>query len=106
MGSAGHRANILEGSYTHIGIGVFKNDNGYYFTQNFASFFPPLPCEGDSGLDGDVDGTDLKLFADDFGRTDCLSGPLCENDFDGDGDVDGSDLALFSADFGRTDCLE
>ena len=61
-------------------------------------------CEGDFDNDSDVDGSDLALFAADFGRTDCASGPPCEGDFDNDGDVDGSDLALFAADFGRTDC--
>ena len=59
-------------------------------------------CEGDFDDDGDVDGSDLAIFAADFGRTDC-SGD-CEGDFDTDGDVDGSDLAVFAADFGRTDC--
>jgi len=59
-------------------------------------------CEGDFEPDGDVDGSDLAVFAADFGRTDC-SGD-CEGDFDNDGDVDGSDLAVFAADFGRTDC--
>ena len=59
-------------------------------------------CEGDFDEDRDVDGSDLAVFAADFGRTDC-SGD-CEGDFDNDGDVDGSDLAVFAADFGRTDC--
>ncbi len=61
-------------------------------------------CEGDFDEDGDVDGSDLALFAADFGRTDCDSDPECEGDFDYDDDVDGSDLAIFAADFGRTDC--
>ena len=61
-------------------------------------------CEGDFDEDGDVDGSDLAVFAADFGRTDCDSGPTCEGDFDNDNDVDGSDLAVFAADFGRTDC--
>lgn len=35
LNSSGHRANI-EGDFTHIGIGVKKNDTGrYYFTQIF-----------------------------------------------------------------------
>ncbi|MFV9644502.1 MAG: putative Ig domain-containing protein [Desulfobacterales bacterium] len=59
-------------------------------------------CLGDFDTDGDVDGSDLAVFAADFGRTDC-SGD-CKGDFDADGDVDGSDLAVFAADFGRTDC--
>lgn len=63
-----------------------------------------VPCEGDFDTDSDVDGSDLALFAADFGRTDCDSGPECEGDFDHDNDVDGSDLAVFAADFGRTDC--
>jgi hypothetical protein len=61
-------------------------------------------CEGDFEPDGDVDGSDLAVFAADFGRTDCDTGPLCEGDFDNDNDIDGSDLAVFAADFGRTDC--
>ena len=61
-------------------------------------------CEGDFDGDKDVDGSDLAVFAADFGRTDCVDD--CEGDFDNDGDVDGSDLAVFAADFGRTDCLD
>jgi hypothetical protein len=61
-------------------------------------------CEGDFEPDGDVDGSDLAVFAADFGRTDCGTGEPCEGNFDEDGDVDGSDLAVFAADFGRTDC--
>ncbi len=35
--------------------------------------FPLLlpPCQGDFDEDGDVDGSDLAVFASDFGRTDC-----------------------------------
>jgi len=62
----------------------------------------PDACEGDFDGDRDVDGSDLAVFAADFGRTDCSDD--CEGDFDHDGDVDGSDLAVFAADFGRTDC--
>ena len=64
----------------------------------------PSICEGDFEPDGDVDGSDLAVFAADFGRTDCDTGSICEGDFDNDNDVDGSDLAVFAADFGRTDC--
>ncbi|PYG90320.1 spore coat assembly protein SafA/uncharacterized YkwD family protein [Ruminiclostridium sufflavum DSM 19573] len=36
MGSAGHKANILSPSYTHIGVGLAKNSNGLcYWTQMF-----------------------------------------------------------------------
>jgi polygalacturonase len=64
----------------------------------------PQQDSGDFDSDCDVGGSDLAVFAADFGRTDCASGPTCEGDFDGDGDVDDSDLAVFAADFGRTDC--
>lgn len=63
-------------------------------------------CEGDFDGDGDVDGSDLAVFAADFGRTNCGSPPVCKGDFEGDNDVDGSDLEVFAADFGRTDCPE
>ena len=64
-----------------------------------------IPCKfGDFDADGDVDGSDLAVFAADLGRTDCAIEPPCEGDFDGDNDLDGSDRAVFAADFGRTDC--
>ena len=49
------------------------------------SILPQL-CDGDFDCDGDVDGSDLAVFAADFN------------------DVDVLDLAVFAADFGRTDC--
>lgn len=80
-------------------IGVGSTATGTYLTTKYA-----YACEGDFDHDGDVDGSDLAVFAADFGRTDCVNEPACEGDFDHDGDVDGSDLAIFAADFGRTDC--
>jgi len=59
-------------------------------------------CDGDFDCDVDIDGSDLAVFAADFGRTDCDVD--CEGDFDNDGDVDGSDLAVFATNFGQTDC--
>ena len=63
-------------------------------------------CPGDFDTDADVDGSDLAVFAADFGRTDCDTGEECEGDFDRNNDVDHSDLAVFAADFGRTDFPE
>jgi hypothetical protein len=37
MNSPGHRANILNPKYTAIGIGVVRNGDTYYATQNFAT---------------------------------------------------------------------
>jgi len=79
------------------------NRDGDVFVSKFDSNLS-APCEGDFDRDGDVDGSDLAIFAEDFGRIDCNLTGDCEGDFDGDGDVDGSDLAVFAADFGRTDC--
>jgi len=91
--------------------------NGSSFSLPFANISSNLPqaaevdalaladwCQGDFDADDDVDGSDLAVFAADFGRTNCDQGEECEGDFDGDNDVDGSDLATFAADFGRTDC--
>ncbi|RLC25845.1 MAG: hypothetical protein DRH93_00650 [Deltaproteobacteria bacterium] len=62
------------------------------------------PCDGDFNHDGDVDGSDLAVFKDDFGRTDCGVPTTCPGDFDDDGDVAESELVRFAANFGRTDC--
>jgi hypothetical protein len=79
-------------------------DDQWYGPQT-ESFLVQVPyCEGDFDRDSDVDGSDLAVFAADFGRTDCVDESDCEGDFNADGDVDGSDLAVFAADFGRTDC--
>lgn len=36
MGSGGHRKNIQNGDYTHVGIGVARNGNKVYVTTDFA----------------------------------------------------------------------
>jgi hypothetical protein len=66
-------------------------------------FLPIASCPDFNG-DGDVDSSDLAVFAADFGRTNCATGEPCEGDFDKDNDVDDGDLSIFAADFGRTDC--
>ncbi|MEG2380263.1 MAG: stalk domain-containing protein, partial [Oscillospiraceae bacterium] len=39
MNSEGHKANILNPDYTHLGVGVSRGDNGYLFwTQNFLAY--------------------------------------------------------------------
>jgi hypothetical protein len=80
----------------------YDNYPGFWYTVGAS---PPVnDCSGDFNNDGDVDGSDLATFAEEFGRTDCAGD--CEGDFNGDNDVDGSDLATFATDFGRTDCLK
>ncbi len=65
-------------------------------------YFPV--CKGNFENDGDVDGSDLVIFADAFGSSSGGPGYHPVADFDGDGYVDESDLAVFAANFGRTDC--
>lgn len=38
MNSPGHRKNLLDPLYTHIGIGVGKRGDAYYLTQNFGAY--------------------------------------------------------------------
>jgi len=40
MDSPGHRANILDSTVTHTGVGIVEEDGGYTFTQVFAAFRP------------------------------------------------------------------
>ncbi|MDL1955697.1 MAG: right-handed parallel beta-helix repeat-containing protein [Candidatus Desulfofervidus auxilii] len=84
---------IIDGNGDNIAI----VDMGAYESGN-------IICKGDFDQDGDVDGLDLAIFAEDFSRKDCDTGPICEGDFDGDDDVDELDLAVFAEDFGKTDC--
>jgi len=93
---------LIKAEYDNGAVIEYSYDAAGNRTSRVVTAIPA--CEGDFDGDDDVDGSDLALFAADFGRTDCGSGPPCEGDFDGDGDVDGSDLATFAADFGRTDC--
>jgi C1A family cysteine protease len=64
----------------------------------------PNYCIADLNGDRDVDGSDLTVFAADYGRIDCYNGPLCEGDIDNDNDVDEFDLTVFATDFSRTNC--
>ncbi len=58
-------------SWVHVGQGSgFEWDIG--IRARVKKVMAP-PCEGDFDKDGDVDGSDLAIFAADFGRTDCLS---------------------------------
>ena len=49
MNSPGHRANILNGDYTQIGIGVFLCDEGWYF--HWVQVFGSLPGETELSTD-------------------------------------------------------
>ena len=51
--------------YRHI---CYKEFNDHYYIN----IGPQSLCKGDFDNDGDVDGSDLSVFASEFGRTDCL----------------------------------
>ena len=71
------------------------------------SFGVYAQCESDLDNDGDFDGRDIALFAGEFGRTDCDSGPPCTADIHPldfpDGVVGEYDLAELGENLGRTD---
>jgi hypothetical protein len=58
--------------------------------------YVPLTFIADIDGDGDVDGTDVVVFSNNYGQT----GVGLAGDFDADGDVDDADLEVFSANFG------
>lgn len=103
MDSPGHRANILDDTFTHIGVGVFfdPNDREYLLTQNFGILSSPVPIVEDRDVDGvlndfdnclDIFNSDQSDFdGDDIGNV-CDVCPFDpDNDNDGDGvcgDVD------------------
>jgi hypothetical protein len=66
----------------------------------------PPECFGDFDFDGDVDGLDVKVFKDGFGRSSlqdpCTDENPCKGDFDCDADCDGTDADTFKKDFGRS----
>jgi hypothetical protein len=64
------------------------------------------PCPADLDNDGDVDGSDIDSFLEDWPRTDCCEAEVdpCKADLDGSCSVDASDLAAFCLEFGRENC--
>jgi uncharacterized protein YkwD len=96
MGSPGHRSNILNGTYQHIGVGYAYNVAAaydHYWTQTFGATsqagVPPLgtcPACSDA-TDNDDDG--LRDFAADPGcgsEFATLENPHCDDGLDNDGD--------------------
>ena len=62
-------------------------------------------CKGDLDGNGYVNFSDYRLFAQDWGRSDCNTNP-CKGDLDGNGYVNFSDYQLFAQDWGRSDCTQ
>ncbi len=63
------------------------------------------PCDGDFDDDGDVDGSDLAVFANAFGSSSGDPDYSTDCDFNDDGYVNEIDLDSFTRSFGRIDCL-
>ncbi len=92
-------------AFSHVAVNAVPGvdeSSGWYVDQVRLPGVYLAPCEGDFDNDGDVDGSDLGKFSDNFGRVNCSLDDFCTGDFDNDGDVDGTDLAKFSEDFGNT----
>lgn len=73
--------------------------------QALVTLFPNRQRPGDRDDDRDIDGSDLALMANDYGRNDC-SGGNCTGDVDDDGDVDEDDLSALARDFGKVYYLD
>lgn len=43
LASPEHRKNILDGEFTHLGVGIGKSGATYFVTQEFGRLFEPLP---------------------------------------------------------------
>jgi hypothetical protein len=56
---------------------------------------PPLIVEGDLDGDGDVDSSDVRVFATAFGHLEGDPEYYPRADFNQDGDVDGTDLEFY-----------
>jgi uncharacterized protein YkwD len=96
MASTGHRANILSGTYQHIGVGYAYNAAAiydHYWTNTFGASsqagLPPLgTCPACSDA-SDNDGDGLRDFAADPGCGSEFStreNPHCDDGLDNDGD--------------------
>jgi len=59
------------GSFSGKGVIANVGDKARGLTSGIYRAIAPDPCEGDFDGDGDVDGSDLAVFAADFGRTNC-----------------------------------
>ena len=63
-------------------------------------------CEADFDCSGNVDGTDVSAFLEDFARSElsnpCTGENQCSGDFDCNGAVDAEDVNIFLEDFGRS----
>ena len=81
---------------------IFGGEDGRWGTR-FGSF-TFAACEGDFEPDGDVDGSDLGVFAAAFGSLLGESNYDPAADFDSSGVIDVGDLEVFAADLGRTNC--
>lgn len=68
MHSEGHRANILNAGYQYIGVGLYQENNAWYWTQVFISAndlegaYLPAYASGDVNADNKIDSSDAAVI--------------------------------------------
>ncbi|MCB2183356.1 MAG: S8 family serine peptidase [Desulfobulbaceae bacterium] len=100
--------NIVRQSAWDQGLTGPDNDYGSGFVSlpGALALIPGINlCISDLDVDGDVDGSDVFVFAAETGRFDCSETTPCLADLTNDGAVDSSDLSLLLDDMGRSDCF-
>ena len=91
-------------------MGIYGLETAHYFVPvngQLAEMQSPTsfsPCDGDFDDDGDVDGSDLAVFANAFGYSSDDPDYSTDCDFNDDGYVNEIDLDSFTRSFGRIDC--
>jgi hypothetical protein len=75
-------------SLTHLSFATLQGNNGTFYVDNVMEDSETLSCLEDIDKDGEVNASDLAIFAENFGETG-------NGDFNFDCDVDGSDLSIF-----------
>ena len=79
---------LVQGDYNGNGIGDV--------CECYANFTYPNDLR--------VNVSDLGVFKQEYGRTNCTEPPECKADGNGDGKVNAQDLGLFKNEYGRIDC--
>ena len=95
---------VSDGSYLYTESSDFSSEpepNGRRINMGAYGGTLEAATSADFNHDGDVDGSDLTLFVDEFFRDDCSAENSCNCDLDGDSDVDENDLSIFATQFGR-----
>ncbi len=94
------------GEYSWIGYFTQESSSAFGYSEEIdkKTIVYIDSCEADFDKDGTVEESDIAIFAENFGKTQCNQSTECAMGlFGNDGDIDGSDLAIFVSLFGH-DC--